>query len=190
MSRWQFKLRATDSSNESVTELLDIAVHQHKSYRSVNHEIAVSVILNDKFRSNVDWQMRLIKGIVDIVGDAASVLVREIRYGIQDPNTATFIYTNESLPKDQCPEEKLDELFQVARSVCAKRKPRTSLSVFSSSLASAFNIESLGQCRFTAIIDQINHREANRPMLETRNSEADRAEANAALDQKLSAVAA
>lgn len=115
MSKWQFKLRATDSSNESVVESLDISVQQHKSYRSVNHEIEIKVKLLERFASNVDWEMRLIKGIVDTLGagDASSVLVRDIQYGMLDITSATFIYTNESLPKDKCPEEKLDELFQV-----------------------------------------------------------------------------
>lgn len=111
VSKWQFKLRATDSANESVVESLDISVQQHKSHRSVNHEIVIGVKLQNDFPSNIDWEMRLIKGIIDILGDSSSVLVRDIRHGISDPNSATFIYTNESLPKDKCPEEKLDELL-------------------------------------------------------------------------------
>lgn len=86
-------------------------MQQHKSYRSVNHEIVIGVRLLKEFASNVDWEMRLIKGIVDISGETSSILVRDIRYGIQDPNTATFIYTNESLPKDSCPEAQLDALI-------------------------------------------------------------------------------
>lgn len=111
VSKWQFKLRATDGANESVIETLDISVQQHKSYRSVNHEIVIAVNLLSEFASNIDWEMRLIKGIVDILGDTSSVLVRDIRYGIQDPNSATFIYTNESLPKDVCPENQLNEII-------------------------------------------------------------------------------
>lgn len=115
VSKWQFILRATDTSNESVVEFLDISVQQHKSYRSVNHEIEIKVKLLERFTSNVDWERQLIKGIVDTLGagDASSVLVRDIQYGMLDTTSATFIYTNESLPKDKCPEEKLDELFQV-----------------------------------------------------------------------------
>lgn len=112
MSKWQFKLRATDSANESVVESLDISVQQHKSYRSANHEIVIGVNLLSEFASNVDWEMRLIKGIVDILGDiSSSVLVRDIHHGIQDPNSAIFTYTNESLPKDVCPEEQLNEIL-------------------------------------------------------------------------------
>lgn len=111
VSKWQFKLRATDSANESVVESLDISVQQHKSYRSVNHEIVIGVNLLSEFASNVDWEMRLIKGIVDILGDTSSVLVRDIRHGIQDPSSAIFIYTNESLPKDVCPENQLNDII-------------------------------------------------------------------------------
>lgn len=108
-------MKAVDSANESVIETLDISVQQHKSHRSVNHEIAIGVRLNNKFRSNIDWEIQLIKGIVKALGDGSqsSVLVRDVRHGIQDVNAATFIYTNESLPTDKCPEEKLDELFKV-----------------------------------------------------------------------------
>lgn len=119
VSKWQFKLRATDSSNESVIESLDISVQQHKSYRSVNHEIEIKVKLLQRVASDVDWEMRLIKGIVDTlgVGDASSVLVRDVLYGMLDITSATFVYTNESLPKDKCPGEKLDELFQVIAAI-------------------------------------------------------------------------
>lgn len=55
----------------------------------------------------------LITGIVETLHDTSStgIVVREIRHSIQDLSAATFIYTNDTLPKDKCPEEKLDELF-------------------------------------------------------------------------------
>lgn len=62
VSKWQFMLRATDSGNESVVETLDIVVQQHKAHRSANHEISIGVKLIDKFPSNIDWQIRLIRG--------------------------------------------------------------------------------------------------------------------------------
>lgn len=119
VSKWQFKLKATDSANESVIEHLDVSVQQHKSHRSVNHEIAIGVKLNHRFPRIVDWQLKLVQGIVQALGDnsLSSILVRDIRYSISDTNAATFIYTNETLPKDKCPEGKLDELFQVTQHI-------------------------------------------------------------------------
>lgn len=115
VSKWQFKLRATDSANDSVIEHLDVSVQQHKSHRSVNHEIAIGIKLNQRFARIVDWQLKLIQGVVTALGDnsLSSILVRDIRYSISDTNAATFIYTNETLPKDKCPEGKLDDLFEV-----------------------------------------------------------------------------
>lgn len=58
----------------------------------------------------------------------SSVVVREIRSSI-DPTAATFIYTNESLPKDECPEEKLDKLFQrlTVKSLSASLSPEITI---------------------------------------------------------------
>ncbi|XP_052873583.1 uncharacterized protein LOC128278897 [Anopheles cruzii] len=113
VSKWPYKLRATDSGNQTVTETVDIMVQQHKSHRSVNHEISLALKLNRKFTSNVDWQIETIRGIATVLGDASlgNIVVRDIRNSLQDPNVATFVYTNETLPKDRCPEEKLDELL-------------------------------------------------------------------------------
>lgn len=54
-------------------------------------------------------------GILDTLHDSSStggIEVREIRHSIQDLSAATFVYTNDTLPKDRCPEEKLEELTQ------------------------------------------------------------------------------
>uniref|UniRef100_A0A182NMI6 Dystroglycan 1 n=1 Tax=Anopheles dirus TaxID=7168 RepID=A0A182NMI6_9DIPT len=112
VSRWAYKLRATDSGNLTVTEKVDIMVQQHKSHRSLNHEISLALRLNRKFTSNVDWHIETARGISGVLGDVTltNIIVRDIRYSIQDPSLATFVYTNETLPKDRCPEEKLDEL--------------------------------------------------------------------------------
>ncbi|XP_052893873.1 uncharacterized protein LOC128301435 [Anopheles moucheti] len=112
VSRWSYKLRATDSGNLTVTEKVDLQVQQHKSHRSLNHEISLALRLNRKFASNVDWHIETARGIAVVLGDVtpSNIIVRDIRNSIQDPSLATFVYTNETLPKDRCPEEKLDEL--------------------------------------------------------------------------------
>lgn len=115
VSRWQFKMLATDSKNASVSETVDIVVQQHKGHRSVNHEISIQVKLNEKFRSNVDWQIRLIRGIVETLNDDSmtNIVVREIRLNQTDPRYATFVYTNETLSRDtKCPEDRLDSLVE------------------------------------------------------------------------------
>lgn len=112
VSKWHYILRATDSGEQSVNETVDISVQQHKSHRSVNHEISLALRLQRKFPRNVDWQIKVIRGIAEVLGDStlSHVVVREVRNSIQDPNLATFVFTNETLPKDRCPEEELDKL--------------------------------------------------------------------------------
>lgn len=142
VSRWEFKLRATDSAGESVSENFDITVHQHKSYRSVNHEITLGVKLNKDFQSNVDWEVRLIRGIAEALDDSSmsSVVVREVRI---KSDISIFVYTNETLPKDKCPEEQLRQLMD-----------RLSISSLNSALEREITVKSLtselvGSCQPT-----------------------------------------
>lgn len=113
VSKYEFNLRASDSVGDFVDENVDITVQQHKGYRSANHEIYIQVKLEKNYESPVDWQIRLIRGIVEALGDEStgSVVVREVRQNKYEPNMFTFVYTNETLPKDHCPKEELDALM-------------------------------------------------------------------------------
>lgn len=105
-------MHATDKAGESVVETLDLTVHQHKAYRSVNHEISIGLRLSREFENAVDWQLQLLRGIVEQLGDSdmSSILVREIRSGAGD-TPYTLVFTNDTLPKDQCSEEELAVLL-------------------------------------------------------------------------------
>lgn len=113
VSRYEFKLRATDSFGDSVEENVDITVQQHKSSRSANHEIYIQVKLEKNYESPVDWEIRLVRGIVEALDDGStgSVVVREVRPNKYESNMFTFVYTNETLPKDHCPKDELDDLM-------------------------------------------------------------------------------
>lgn len=113
VSRWQYKISATDKEGSSVTETFDISIHQHKGHRSVNHEINLNINLLKDFKNNIDWQILLMKNIAKVLGDdsISMIVVREIRYINIEPKSISFVYTNDSLPKDKCPEEQLSELL-------------------------------------------------------------------------------
>lgn len=113
VSRYEFKLRATDSAGDFVDENVDITVQQHKGYRSANHEFYIQVKLEKNYESPVDWEIRLVRGIVEALGDEStgSVVVREVRQNKYDTDMFTFVYTNETLPKDVCPNEELEVLM-------------------------------------------------------------------------------
>lgn len=90
-------------------------MHQHKSYRSVNHEISIALKLAAEFKHAVDWQLQLIRGIVEQLGDSnmSHILVREIRTsGTSTDAPITFVFTNDTLPKDKCTDDELAELLK------------------------------------------------------------------------------
>uniref|UniRef100_W8AKX1 Dystroglycan 1 n=1 Tax=Ceratitis capitata TaxID=7213 RepID=W8AKX1_CERCA len=114
VSKWQYRLSATDSGNESVTETLEISVQQHRGVRTVNHEISITVRINEKNMHNIDWQLKLMRDVALTLGDENTswIVVREIRAMPQDPNTATFVYFNETFPTSECPEGGLNKLVK------------------------------------------------------------------------------
>ncbi|XP_030373916.1 uncharacterized protein LOC115623622 isoform X1 [Scaptodrosophila lebanonensis] len=114
VSRWQYRLTATDSGNESVTETVEISVQQHRGVRTINHEINIAVRINEKHLKNIDWQLKLIHGIARTLedGNSAALVVREIRQVPQDPHSATFVYFNETLPTTECPEAELNDIVR------------------------------------------------------------------------------
>lgn len=79
VSHHEFKLRATDKEGLHVDENVDVTVQQHKSYRSANHEIYIQVTLDKEYESSVDWEIRLIQGIVEALDDKSigSIVVRD-----------------------------------------------------------------------------------------------------------------
>lgn len=114
VSKWQYHIRATDSGNLSITEVLDISVQQYKGYRSVNHEISLQIQLENMFESFVIWQIKVIESITKTLGDQSSinVVVREIRQITENPTSFWFVYTNDSLPKGSCPDVELEEIVE------------------------------------------------------------------------------
>lgn len=113
VSAYTYKLRAYDSGNLFVDEDVSITVQQYKGYRSVNHEIFIQISLEKRFESAVDWMIRLVRGIVEALDDESTghVVVREVKPNKHSDTMFTFVYTNETLPKDHCPKAELEKLM-------------------------------------------------------------------------------
>ncbi|CAH1712197.1 unnamed protein product [Chironomus riparius] len=113
VSKHEFKLRATDNNSEHVDEIVDITVHQHKTLRSVNHEIYIQVTIEKDYDSIIDWEIRLIRGIIEALDDKSveSIVVRDVKPNKHNKNLYTFVYSNDTLPKDTCPKAELDKLM-------------------------------------------------------------------------------
>lgn len=113
VSKHEYKVRATDHGGLHVDENIEITVQQFRGSRSTNHEIYLPIKLEKNYTSNVDWEIRLIRAIVETLDDdsTGSIVVREIRPNKHDLNYHTFVYTNDSLPKDHCPKDELEALM-------------------------------------------------------------------------------
>lgn len=84
-------------------------MQQHRAVRTINHEIQIGVRLVEKFEHNIDWQLKLIKAIAQTLEDenSGAVVVREIRQTLLEPQTATFVYFNETFTTSECPTDEL-----------------------------------------------------------------------------------
>ncbi|XP_012153966.2 uncharacterized protein LOC100881230 isoform X1 [Megachile rotundata] len=115
ISTWMYELVAVDSDGQNVTDQLDIHVQQHKLSRSVNHEFSIYLRIEDRseFPTEVDWQLKVIRGIAELYGDSDSrhITVRSIDI---DHDQAIFTWTNDSLPRSsECPKEYINDLLHV-----------------------------------------------------------------------------
>lgn len=113
VSRHEFKVQASDKAGATAEEAFDITVMQYRGSRSINHEIGVKVKLEKPFRTHVDWQLKLIEGIVEVLGDSNmdNIIVSQITPKASDPQSFTFLYTNDSLSREVCPKEDLEHLM-------------------------------------------------------------------------------
>lgn len=105
-------MEATDSKGASVNDTLDITVQQHKGRRTVNHEFSMKLRVTKKYPSIVDWQIRILKGLVSLFRDTDmdQITVRNV---VLDTDPIEFIWTNDTLPKNDCPKTDIDRLMGV-----------------------------------------------------------------------------
>lgn len=114
VSKWEYVIQATDSKGASVTDTLDITVQQHKGRRAVNHEFSMKLRIEKKYPAVVDWQIRVLKGLVDLFRDTDmdQITVRGVDLGA-DP--IEFMWTNDTLPKHFCPRNDIIRLMDVSQ---------------------------------------------------------------------------
>lgn len=113
VSRHDYKIKAADGKGGIVEESFEITVQQYRGARSINNEIGIKVKLEKPFSPLVDWQIRLVRGIVEAIDDTSldSIIVNEVTPHPRDKDAYTFIFTNDSLPKNHCPKDELEKLM-------------------------------------------------------------------------------
>lgn len=158
-SKWPYHLRATDSGGKSVTEQVELYVQQSRTLRSENHEIYIGLKLINNYRSNVDWQIRLIRAIAEVLNEPTTnnILVREIRSGVQDSNHHIFVYSNETIPKDLCQEDEIENILKVLT------VPALSKSLAHEMVIKSIHKDMIGACK------KVNHTKTDTQIITKNN---------------------
>lgn len=114
VSKWEFKIEATDKEGDSVSDTLEVTVQQYKGRRTVTHEFTLQMKIEKKleFPTAVDWQLRTLRGLASLFHnkDLTQIVVRHIDFS---SDLVTFTWTNDTLPRDKCPKQELDYLLSV-----------------------------------------------------------------------------
>ena len=102
-----------DREGKSVADTLEVQVQHHKVRRSINHEFSLQLRIEKKydFASSVDWQLKVLDGLARLYGDSdtSNIIVRSI----SGDSPVTFVWTNETLPRNYCPKEEINKLYKV-----------------------------------------------------------------------------
>lgn len=114
VSMWKFIIEAMDKEGKSVSENLELMVQHHKRSRTVNHEFTLHLHIEKKydFASSVDWQLNVLDCLTRLYGDpdTSQFVVRSV---VEKSGAVKFTWTNESLPRDECPKDEINRLYKV-----------------------------------------------------------------------------
>lgn len=117
VSRWMYDVIATDKHGASVSDTLEIHVQHHRGYRSVTHEISMHLQMESlgtlKFGSMVDWQIYIYNLLLDIYGNNGNSSYITVRSIVTNKEPYVFTWTNESLPRNECPTAQINSLLEV-----------------------------------------------------------------------------
>uniref|UniRef100_A0A8D8VFS9 Dystroglycan 1 n=1 Tax=Cacopsylla melanoneura TaxID=428564 RepID=A0A8D8VFS9_9HEMI len=117
VSRWNYDVIASDKHAASVSDTLEIFVQHHRQYRSVTHEISLHIQMESlgtvKFESMVDWQIFVYNTLLDIYGNSGNQSYITVRSVVTNKEPYVFTWTNESLPRNECPSNEINSLLEV-----------------------------------------------------------------------------
>ncbi|GJQ66324.1 Dg [Trypoxylus dichotomus] len=113
ISRWIYTIKATDNENQSISDHLEILVQHYKAKRTVNHEFSLYIQIEKKweFPHLIDWPLKTLRALGLIYdSNLTDVIVRNVDY---KSVPAVFTWTNDTLPKHDCPKNEIEKIFDV-----------------------------------------------------------------------------
>ncbi|XP_050539992.1 dystroglycan 1 [Daktulosphaira vitifoliae] len=120
VSKWEVIIQAQDSGKLTVNDTLEIAVHQLPHYRAINHKIILQMHLKPDslaMTRPVSWSLDIIEKLAAIYScDTNNITVLDIPnpavlLANEDRRSIKFIWTNDTLPRDVCPNEQILQIL-------------------------------------------------------------------------------
>lgn len=117
-------IEAKDAGNLTVNNTLELAVQQYNHLRAINHQLILQMrVKSDSlvWTRPVNWSLDIIDRISDIYStDVKDITVLDWpRHGQdklatnKDRPSIQFTWTNDTLPRDICPKEQLNQIIAV-----------------------------------------------------------------------------
>lgn len=122
MSKWEVVIEASDSGKLTVNNTLELVVQQLPHLRAINHQFTLQMRLKPDslaWTQPVSWSLDIIDKISNIYStDIKNITVLEwpkasILATNKDRPSVQFTWTNDTLPRDICPNEKIIQILGV-----------------------------------------------------------------------------
>lgn len=118
IGKYTFLVQARNSANLTVTETVEIQVRQHPSERAFHHHFTLQLepefSVDEETLPQAYWMLKTVSGLAKTLGDKEeSIVVRRINGTVKNGHAFTFTWSNESLPRSHCPEDEIQESFDL-----------------------------------------------------------------------------
>lgn len=118
IGKYQFVVQARNSVNLTATESAEIQVRQHPSERAFHHQYTLQLEPEfsdeEKGLPQVYWMVKTVVGLSKALRDKEdSIVVRSINGTAKSGHAFTFTWSNESLVRSHCPEDEIQESFDL-----------------------------------------------------------------------------
>lgn len=122
VSKWEIVIEAKDSGKLAVNNTLELVVQQLPHLRAINHQLTLQMRLKPE---SLAWT-RPVNWSLDIIDKIGSIYLTDIKYitVLDWPRTSMiaankerpsvqFTWTNDTLPRDVCPNENINQILAV-----------------------------------------------------------------------------
>lgn len=114
VSRHVFKLTATNSRGQSISEDFEVYVQQPSKRVQFEFHLYLDILHRHAFSSDVDWKFKVIENLVKLFQDNNYSHITFTDIHMENNHRAILSWTNDTLSNfSECPAEKIEEILHV-----------------------------------------------------------------------------